>query len=54
MNRNQTTKLNPNNFKYGYEYTILRINNYNNKIITNTQLLEIICRTLNSFIYITL
>jgi len=47
MNKNQTTKLNPKIFKYGYEYTFLRINNCNNKIITNTQLLEIICHTLN-------
>jgi len=47
MNQNQNTKLNQNIFKYRYEYAILRINNYINKIITNTQLLEIICQTFN-------
>ena len=47
MNQNQTTKLDPKNFEYGFEYTILRINNYNNKIIANTQLVEIIFHTFN-------
>jgi len=47
MNQNQTTKLNPKMFKYGYEYTFLRIDNYNNKIIKNTQL-----PTWNNFPYL--